>query len=343
MRAAVRAACDIGKLLRAFDVVNMEVSIAPHHPLKAANIFPNYGIVMDRLNSMATLLAVVDTGSFSGASRKLRVPLTTVSRRIADLETHLRTKLLHRTTRRVTLTDAGAPYVSVCRQVINQVEDAERVASGEYQTPRGELTVTAPLILGRLHLVPVAAEFMAKFPQIQLSFRFFDRVVDLQQEDIDVAIRIGHLADSAQRARRIGNVRLILCASPGYLATCGEPRRLAELAEHDCVVFHGASQYDAWVFATENGSVTIPIRSRISFNTMESVIDAGIAGLGLVRVFSYQVRSALQAGTLRSVLPDHAPPSLPVHALHPGGGLLPLKVRAFIDFCAPRLQARLAF
>ena len=326
-----------------FDALNIGDSIAPLYPLKAANTFPAFGIVMDRLDSMATLLAVVDTGSFSSASRKLRVPLTTVSRRIADLETHLGTKLLHRTTRRVTLTDAGAPYVSVCRQIIDQVEDAERTASGEYQTPRGELTVTAPLILGRLHLVPVAAEFMVEFPEIRLSFRFFDRVVDLQQEQIDVAIRIGRLADSAQRARRIGSVRLLLCASPGYLAARGEPRQLADLAEHDCVAFHGTNRYDQWVFVTENGSVTIPIRSRISFNAMESVIEAGSAGLGLVRVFSYQVRSALRAGTLRSVLPEHAPPSLPVHAIHPGGGLLPLKVRAFIDFFAPRLQARLAF
>ncbi len=298
---------------------------------------------MDRLDSMATLLAVVDTGSFSAASRKLRVPLTTVSRRISELEAHLRTKLLHRTTRRVTLTDSGAPYVAVCRQVVDQIEQAERAAGGEYQTPSGELTVTAPLVFGRLHLVPVAAEFMAEYPEIRLRFRFSDRVLDLQEEHIDAAIRIGHLADSAQRARRIGSVRRLVCASPGYLAARGEPRGLADLAEHDCVAFHGIDPPGAWVFATADGAVTAPIRSRIMLDTMESVIDAGIAGMGLVRVFCYHVRPALRAGTLRVVLPEHVPPGLPVHAIHPGGGLLPLKVRAFMDFCVPRLQARLAF
>ncbi len=298
---------------------------------------------MDRLDAMATLLAVVDTGSFSAASRKLRVPLTTVSRRISDLEAHLRTKLLHRTTRRVTLTDPGASFVSVCRRVIEQIDEAERAASGEYQTPRGELTVTAPLVFGRLHLVPVAAEFMTEYPDIRLTFRFNDRVLDLQDEHIDVAIRIGQLADSTQRARRIGTIRRLICASPAYLARRGEPGSLDDIAEHDCVGFHGIDPPGGWMFSTKEGVVTVPIRSRITLDTMESVIDAGMAGMGLVRAFCYHVRPALRAGALRSVLADYTPPSLPVHALHPGGALLPLKVRAFMDFCVPRLQARLAF
>jgi DNA-binding transcriptional LysR family regulator len=297
---------------------------------------------MDRLDSMITLLAVVDTRGFSAASRKLRVPVTTVSRRVADLEAHLRTKLLRRTTRKVTLTDAGAPYVAVCRRVIEQLEEAERAAAGEYQSPRGELTVTAPLVFGRMHLVPVIAEFMANFADIRLNCRFSDRVLELQDEHIDVAIRIGELPDSSRRARRIGTVRRIVCASPDYLSRQGEPRTLADLAEHTCVCFHGFDPPGNWLFATSEGTVTVPTWSRITFDTIESAIDAGIAGMGLIRVFSYHVRPAFRAGMLREVLSDFVPPSVPVHILHGTEDMAPLKVRAFLDFCVPRLQARLA-
>ena len=297
---------------------------------------------MDRLDAMITFLAVVDTGSFSAASRKLRVPVSTVSRRVADLEAHLRTRLLQRTTRKVTLTDAGAPYVAVCLRVIEQLEEAERTAAGEYQSPRGELTVTAPLVFGRMHLVPVIAEFMAQFIDIKLNCRFNDRVLDLQDERIDVAIRIGELPDSSRRARRLGTVRRIVCASPGYLSRHGEPRTLSDLADHTCVSFHGFDPPGHWLFATSDGTAAVPIQYRITFDTIEAAIDAGIAGMGLIRVFSYHVQSGFRAGLLREVLPDFVPPSVPVHILHGTEDMVPLKVRAFIDFCVPRLQARLA-
>jgi DNA-binding transcriptional LysR family regulator len=296
---------------------------------------------MDRLDAMTSLLAVVDTGSFSAASRKLRVPVTTVSRRVAELETHLRTRLLQRTTRKVTLTDAGAPYVAVCRRIIEQIDEAERAAGGEYHTPRGELTVTAPLVFGRMHLVPVIAEFMAEFPEIHLKCRFNDRVLDMQEERIDLAVRIGQLPDSSRRARRIGTIRRVVCASPDYLSRRGEPQTLAELEGHDCVGFHGFDPPGNWLFATPTGTVAVPIRSRIMLDAIESVIDAGIAGMGLIRVFSYHVRPAVRSGLLREVLPGSVPPSLPVQILHGHDDMVPLKVRAFIDFCVPRLQARL--
>lgn len=297
---------------------------------------------MDRLDAMTTFLAVVDTSSFSAASRKLRLPVTTVSRRIAELEAHLRTKLLQRTTRKVTLTDAGATYVSACRQIIEQIEEAERAAGGEYSTPRGALTVTAPLVFGRMHLVPVMADFMAEFAEIQLKCHFNDRVLDMQEERIDLAIRIGPLPDSALRARRIGTIRRVVCASPDYLSRHGEPRTLADLEQHDCVSFHGFDPPGGWLFTAPEGLVAVPIRSRIMFDTIDSVIDAGISGMGLIRVFSYHVRPAVRSGLLREVLSDFAPASLPVHIVHGHHQMVPLKVRAFIDFCAPRLQARLA-
>jgi DNA-binding transcriptional LysR family regulator len=298
---------------------------------------------MDRLDAMATLLAVVETGSFSAASRKLRVPVTTVSRRVAELEAHLRTQLLQRTTRKVTLTDAGAPYVLACRKVLEQVGEAERNAAGEYQSPRGELTVTAPLVFGRMHLVPVMAEFMAQFVDVRLNCRFNDRNLDLQDEGIDLAIRVGALPDSRWRARRVGEARRVICASPSYLARHGEPRTLADLDAHDCVGFYGFDPAGSWLFPTPGGTTAVPIRSRIMFDAIESAIDAGIAGMGLIRVFSYHVRPAIRAGLLREVLTDFMPPVLPAHIIHRHDELVPLKVRAFIDFALPRLQARLAF
>jgi len=297
---------------------------------------------MDRLDAMAALLAVVDTGSFSAASRKLRVPVTTVSRRVADLEAHLRTKLLQRTTRKVTLTDAGAPYVAVCRRVIEQLDEAERTAAGEYRSPRGDLTVTAPFVFGRVHLVPVIAEFIAQYPDIRLTCRFSDRLLDMQDEHIDVAVRVGRLPDSAWRVRRLGAVRQIVCGSPDYLSRRGEPASLADLAAHDCIAFHGFDPPGHWTFRTGDGPAVLPIRSRIMLDTVESVIDAGIAGLGLIRPYSYHVRHALRAGTLREVLAEFATTDVPIHMMHAGEAMVPLKVRAFVDFCVPRLQARLA-
>ena len=297
---------------------------------------------MDRLDAMATFLAVVDTGSFSAASRKMGVPVTTISRRVAELEAHLRTKLLQRTTRKVTLTDAGAPYVLACRKVLEQIGEAERNAAGEYQSPRGELTVTAPLVFGRMHLVPIIAEFMAQFVDVSLNCRFHDRNLDLQDEGIDIAIRVGALPDSRWRARRICAIRRVVCASPDYLSRRGEPRTLADLEAHDCVGFHGFDPKGSWLFPSTEGISAVPIHSRVMFDTIESAIDAGIAGMGLIRVFSYHVRPAIRSGLLQEVLTEFAPPEVPVQIIHRHDGLVPLKVRAFLDFCVPRLQARLA-
>ncbi len=297
---------------------------------------------MDRLDAMTTFLAVVETGSFSAASRKMRVPVTTVSRRVADLEAHLRTKLLQRTTRKVTLTDAGAPYVVACRKVLEQIGEAERNAAGEYQSPRGELTVTAPLVFGRMHLVPIIAEFMAQFVDVRLNCRFHDRNLDLQDEGIDVAVRVGPLPDSRWRAHPICAIRRVVCASPDYLARSGEPHTLADLEAHDCVGFHGFDPKDSWLFPSAKGASAVPIRSRIMFDTIESAIDAGVAGMGLIRVFSFHVRAAIRSGLLQEVLAEFAPPEVPVLIIHRNDELVPLKVRAFIDFTAPRLHARLA-
>ena len=297
---------------------------------------------MDRLEAMTTLLAVVDTGSLSAASRRLHMPLTTVSRRISELEAHLRTRLLNRTTRRLTLTDAGDAYVAACRRIVEQLEEAERVAAGEYQAPRGELTVTAPMVFGRVHVVPVVAGFMEAYPDVKLDLRLSDRVLDLQEEHVDVAVRIGELPDSAMLARKLGTLRRIVCASPDYLERCGVPDTPEDIAGHECVVFRGFERPEGWAFAGKSGKATVPVRSRITLDTAEAVVEAGIAGIGLIRVFCYHVIPTIRQGKLKALLVDFELAGPPVHILHPGGGLMPLKVRAFLDYSTARLQARVA-
>lgn len=297
---------------------------------------------MDRIEAMTTLLAVVEAGSLSAASRQLRIPLATVSRRISELEGHLKTQLLNRSNRRVTLTDAAQTYILACRRILEEVDEAERVVSGEYRAPKGELAVTASMVLGRLHLVPVAAAFLKAYPEILLRLRLSDRVVRLQEEHIDLGIRIGALPDSGIVARRIGSIRTVVCASPEYLASRGTPETPKELTAHDCIPFTGFMQAEAWEFSIGGASTTVAIRSRLQIDAAEAVVEAALAGAGIIRLFSYHVASAVKDDRLTLLLEAFEPPPLPVNIVYMGGGLLPLKVRAFLDFAAPRLKVRLA-
>jgi DNA-binding transcriptional LysR family regulator len=297
---------------------------------------------MDRFAAMSTLLAVAEAGSLSAASRRLGTPLATVSRRISDLEDHLRTRLLQRSSRRITLTDAGAAYLEACRRILDEIEEAEHAASGEYQSPKGELTVTASMVLGRRHAVPVAAAFLAAYPEVRLRLRLSDRLVDLQEEHVDLAIRIGPLPGSSMIGRQIGQVRRVTCASPDYLASRGRPATPRDLAAHDCISFTGFSSPDLWEFPIGNAVVPVPVRSRLMVDAAEAVLDAGISGAGIIRLFSYHVADAVADGRLTLLLEAFEPSPQPVNIVYLAGGLLPLKVRAFIDFAAPRLKARLA-
>jgi len=296
---------------------------------------------MNQLESMAILVAVVDAGSLSAGARQLGLPLATVSRKVAALETHLRTRLLLRTTRQLTLTEAGASYVAACRRILEEVGEAERNAMGEYVQPRGELTVTAPVVFGRLHVVPVVAEFLAQYPEIGVNLNLTDRVVHLMEEQVDAAIRIGELPDSNLMAVGVGNVRRVVCASPGYLAAHGTPETPRDLAKHECVSFEVLESTRAWVFGEGKAQVSVPVPSRLAVNTAEAAIDAAILGVGLVRVLSYQVAAPLREGSLHSVLAPYETAPLPIHLVHKGQAPLPLKLRAFLDFAAPRLRGRL--
>ena len=297
---------------------------------------------MDRLEAMSILIAVVDSGSLSAAARRLDMPLATVSRKVGELESHLKTRLLHRTTRKLSLTESGASYVAACRRVLEEIGEAERAATGEYASPKGELIVTAPVAFGRMHIVPVVADFLAQYPEIDINLVLTDRVVHLMDEHTDVAIRIGELPDSTLVATRVGAVRRVICASPDYLATHGAPEKPEDLANHQCVTFEVLASMRAWVFGNGKSEISVPIRSRLAVNTAEAAIAAATLGVGLIRVLSYQVEDAIRANELRIVLDTFESAPLPVSLVHKGQAPLPLKLRAFLDFMSPRLKARIA-
>ena len=297
---------------------------------------------MDRLDAMSLFVATVEAGSLSAAARRVGVPLATVSRKLSDLEKHLKTRLLNRSTRRLTLTDAGQSYLIACRRILGEVNEAERTAAGEYSSPTGELVITAPVVFGRLHVLPVITDFLALYPQVDVRLTLSDRITQLVEEHIDLALRIGELPDSAMVAIRVGSIRRIVCASPAYLAMHGTPTRPPELAGHNCVTFEGLAAPATWSFGAGKAETTVPVRSRLQVNTAEAAIDAAIAGLGLTRVLSYQADAAARAGALRVVLEPFEPPPWPVSLVHAGQGRLPVKLRAFLDFAAPRLKERLA-
>lgn len=296
---------------------------------------------MDRLESMSILLEAVGAGSLSAAARRLGMPLATVSRKVSELEEHLGTRLFNRSSRRLTLTDAGRSYVVACKRILEDVEEAERAASGEYSAPKGDLTVTSPIALGRLHVLPVTMEFLKAYPKIDIRLVLVDRVIDLLEEHVDLAVRIGELPDSALVATRVGSVRLVVCASPGYFAGRGTPRKPAEISAHDCVTFEGLAPPDAWTFRMGKSDESVAIRSRLVVTTAEAAIDAAIAGVGITRVLSYQIANAVRAGALKVALQEFEPAPRPVSLIHTGQRLLPLKLRAFLDFATPRIKAGL--
>lgn len=296
---------------------------------------------MDRLEAMSLFVAAVEAGSLSAAGRRFGIPLATVSRKVSDLERHLKTRLLNRSTRQLTLTEAGHAYLAACRRILDEVGEAERSAAGEYIAPTGELIITAPIVFGRLHVLPVVTGFLAAYPDVAIRLMLADRITQLSEEHIDLAVRIGELPDSSLVATRIGSIRRVVCASPAYLAEHGMPETPRDLAAHNCITFEGLTAPAAWTFATGKTELAVPIRSRLRVNTAEAAVDAAVAGAGMTRVLSYQVTAAVRAGTLRAVLQAFEPQPWPVSLVHAGQGLLPVKLRAFLDFAAPRLKKRL--
>ncbi|HZC56722.1 MAG TPA: LysR family transcriptional regulator, partial [Xanthobacteraceae bacterium] len=270
---------------------------------------------MDRLDAMSVLVSVVETGSFSAASRKLGAPLPTVSRKVSELEAHLNTRLLIRSTRKLTLTDAGAAYVAASKRILEQVGDAERAASGEYSSPRGDLVVAAPIVFGRLHVLPAVNEFLANYPDIDVRLLLSDRNVHLIDDHVDLAVRIGALADSSMVAVRVGSVRRVVCASPTFLAGHGTPKAPEDLSALACVTFDALTSSTVWNFTTADSRTerAVALRSRLSVNTAEAAVDAAISGVGVTRVLSYQAANAVAEGKLRIVLAKYESEPLPIN------------------------------
>jgi DNA-binding transcriptional LysR family regulator len=296
---------------------------------------------MDRFESMAVFVAAVEAQGFSAASRRLAMPLATVSRKVSELEDQLRVRLLNRSTRKISLTDSGRQFYEACRRILDDLGEAERAASGEYSAPKGELILTAPIVFGRLHLVPIVAEFLKAYGDVDVQMLLVDRVVDLFDEHIDVALRIGELPDSSMIAVRIGSIGRVVCASPAYLAARGTPAHPNELASHDAVTFSGLSSAKEWPFRIGTSTEMFAVRSRFTVTTAEAALDAAIAGAGITRLLSYQAAAAVLDGRLVIVLRDHEVDPSPVSLVYPSGRLVPLKLRAFLDFAVPRLKTRL--
>lgn len=297
---------------------------------------------MDRLDAMSVFIAVVEGGSLSAASRALHSPLPTVSRKISELEAHLGVRLITRTSRRVLLTEAGESYVGAAREILGRVEEAERRASGEYVSPRGDLTITAPIVFGRLHVLPVITDFLKAFPDINIRLAMSDRSVSLADEQIDVALRIGHLADSSLIAIRVGSIRTTVYGNPDYLRRNTGPTHPRDLANRDCIAFEGLLSNRFWTFRDGRQEISTQIRTRLSVNTAEAAVDGASAGLGITRVMAYQARRAVQAGQLVPLLEDFELEPSPVQLVHLSQALMPLKLRIFLDFAAPRLRATLS-
>ena len=240
------------------------------------------------------------------------------------------------------LTDSGRSYVDTCKQVLEIIEEAERAATGEYSEPKGQLTVTAPISFGRLHLLPIVLEFLTEYPNIDIRLILSDRTLDLLEENIGLAIRIGKLPDSSLIAARIGSTRIVACASPSYLATCGRPEKPEDLSNHHCITFDNLGSPDAWRFVHAKGESLVPIRSRLCVNTAEAAIDAAIAGMGVLRMMSYKIEDARRSGALEFILDAYEPEPWAITMIYPGQGSLPHKLRSFLNFAAPRLRARIS-
>lgn len=296
---------------------------------------------MNKFEAMRVFAAVVDAGSLSGAGRRLGMPLATVSRKLSDLERHLNASLLIRTTRHLTLTEAGRQYHEACHRILADLEEADRTVIGEYCSPRGELVITAPVVFGRLHVLPVVTSFLQACPEVDVRLMLGDQVSNLLEDHIDLAVRIQHLPDSGLMATRLGQVRRVVCAGPGYLADHGVPATPRELETHQCISHQQPLTPTTWSFRVDGADVSLPIHPRLSVNTAEAAIDAAIAQGGLTQVLCYQMAGAESAGRLCKVLEAYECPPVPVSLVYNRQGRLPLKLRAFLDHAVPRLRAGL--
>jgi len=295
---------------------------------------------MARLEMMEIFVAVAEEQSFAGGARRLNLSAPAVTRAVAALEERLGVKLLTRTTRYVRLTDAGQRYLEDARRIVNEANEADETAAGINAEPRGHLSVTAPVLFGRMFVIPGIVAYLQRFPTMEIAAVFLDRIVNMLEEGIDVGIRIGELPDSSMRAIRVGHVRQVLCASPGYLSEKGTPKSPDALSHHSLVVAAtGSWSAIEWKFLEGEKIKTYKIKPRLSVTSNDAAIAAAIEGLGITRVMSYQAAPFLASGHVQTLLSDYEPNRLPIHVLHREGRYASAKVRTFVDLMVERLRA----
>lgn len=297
---------------------------------------------MDRLHLMTVFIAVAEEESFAAGARRMGMSPPAVTRAISALEQRLGVKLLQRTTRHVRVTEAGQRYLDDARRIVAEVDEADEAAAGINATPRGHLAVTAPVLFGKLHVMPGIVDYLQRYPDMEVAALFLDRVVNLLEEGMDVAIRIGALPDSAMKAIRVGEVRRVLCAAPAYLAQHGEPADPAALRQHTIIAASHVSPSVEWKFAGPDELQGIRLKPRLTVTSNDAAIEAARCGLGITRLLSYQITSELSTDALRIILPEYEPAPLPVHIVHRESKYGSVKVRSFIDLMAEHLRRTLA-
>lgn len=299
---------------------------------------------MDRLQAMSMFIKVVEVGSFSGASKALNVPLPTLSRKIAELENQLGVRLLHRTTRTLSLTDSGYDYFDSCKRILEQVEEAESKAKGEYLAPRGDLVITAPVMFGRLYVLPIVIEFLALYENINVQLLLADNNVNLFEDEVDMAIRIGTLPDSTMIATQVSRMRMVTCASPAFLAAQKEILSPFDLTRLSCISLNTAMTIPHWSYRFPNTSTNthIDIAPRLTVNGSHCAVAAALKGVGITQQLHYQVKEAIDKGDLQVILKAFEPDHIPVHLLHKTRQYLPQKMKIFLAFISVKLKNRLS-
>jgi DNA-binding transcriptional LysR family regulator len=320
----------------------MVIAVAGNNKHRQQEFIPICGTILDQLAAMRVFVAVAEQASFAAAARRLGLSAPAATRAVAALERHLGSQLLLRSTRRVRPTETGVHYLADARRILAALAEADAAAAGAQTVPRGRLTVTAPVLFGRLHVAPALLSFLDAFPEIALRVLFLDRVVDLLEEGVDVAVRIGEMRDGTLSARKVGTVGRIVCAAPAYLARHGPPLVPAHLTGHRIIAASSVEAETEWRFTGPTRAVRIRLEPHLVMNAPEPAIDAARAGWGIVRVPSYQVAAALRDGRLVRLLAAYEPPEVPVSLVHRDGPRAGATIRALLDHLAPRLRRALA-
>jgi len=293
---------------------------------------------MDKLNAMTTFVQIADGGSLTAAAEKLGTSLPTVVRTLAALEEALGVRLMNRTTRKVTLTDEGRHYLERCRSILSDIEDAELALIDQQVEPTGKLVITAPVMFGKLHVRPIVTDFMKQYDQIRVDLLLLDRTVNLMEEGIDVAIRMGHLEDSSMVARQVGEIRQVVCASPALIGRTGVLKQPEDLVKQNCIRVTGLASGPIWRFRKNGKLQTIPVNDTLVCNQIDAAIDACVESIGFGVFLSYQVESLVREGKLVYSLTDYEPPPLPVNVIYSRPRFMSTRVRAFVDRVTRDLQ-----